>query len=118
MREALATLWWTVLPHPPHSPDLAPTDFLVFGSLMDALRGRRCAEEKLKLGVRRVRRIFSREFNATGICRRQKRWKSVLIVKDSVWEKNINFVKIGPVMNLCCVSIVTEVSEKQNSTVE
>jgi hypothetical protein len=28
---------WTVLPHPPYSPDLAPLDFLFFWSLKDAL---------------------------------------------------------------------------------
>jgi histone-lysine N-methyltransferase SETMAR len=28
-----------VLPHPPYSPDLAPPDFHLFGSLKDALRG-------------------------------------------------------------------------------
>jgi hypothetical protein len=30
---------WTVLPHPPYSPDLAPLDFHLFGSLKNALRG-------------------------------------------------------------------------------
>jgi hypothetical protein len=30
---------WPVLPYPPYSPDLAPSDFHLFGSLKDALRG-------------------------------------------------------------------------------
>jgi hypothetical protein len=30
---------WTMLPHPPYSPDLAPSDFHLFVSLKDALRG-------------------------------------------------------------------------------
>ena len=55
-------MWWTFLPHPPYSPDLAPSNFHDFRSLMDALRGRRCAEEKLDVGVRREQRIFSRDF--------------------------------------------------------
>ncbi|KAG8226303.1 hypothetical protein J437_LFUL002742 [Ladona fulva] len=29
----------TVLPHPPYSPDLAPSDFHLFGPLKDGLRG-------------------------------------------------------------------------------
>jgi len=29
----------TILPHPPHSPNLAPSDF--FGGLKDAMRGKR-----------------------------------------------------------------------------
>jgi histone-lysine N-methyltransferase SETMAR len=30
---------WTVLPHPPYSPALAPSDFQLFGSLKNAIRG-------------------------------------------------------------------------------
>jgi len=32
-REALATMGWIVLPHPPYIPDLASTDFHVSGPL-------------------------------------------------------------------------------------
>jgi len=52
---------WTVLPHPPYSPDLAPSNFHVFGSLLYALRGRRCPEDELKLDVRIQRRIIIRD---------------------------------------------------------
>jgi len=31
---------WEVLPHPAYSPDLAPTDFHVFGPLKEALGGK------------------------------------------------------------------------------
>jgi histone-lysine N-methyltransferase SETMAR len=37
--EAIAKFGWTVLPPPPDSPDLAPSDFHLFGPLKDALRG-------------------------------------------------------------------------------
>lgn len=30
-------LYWTVLPHPPYSPDLAPSDLHLFGALKDAI---------------------------------------------------------------------------------
>ncbi len=30
---------WELLPHPPYSPDLAPSDFFLFGPVKDALRG-------------------------------------------------------------------------------
>jgi histone-lysine N-methyltransferase SETMAR len=36
---------WTVLPNPPYSPDLAPPDFHLFGSLKDALRGTRFEDD-------------------------------------------------------------------------
>jgi histone-lysine N-methyltransferase SETMAR len=37
--EHITKMGWTVLPHLPYSPDLAPSDFHLFGSLKDALRG-------------------------------------------------------------------------------
>ena len=39
--ECVAKFGWTVLPHPPYSPDLAPSDFHLFGPLKEALRGQR-----------------------------------------------------------------------------
>jgi len=38
--EHIANLAWTVLPHPPYSPDLAPSDYHLFGLMKDGLRGR------------------------------------------------------------------------------
>jgi transposase len=37
--EAITKLSWTVLPHPPYSPDLAPSDYHLFGKLKDSIRG-------------------------------------------------------------------------------
>ena len=37
--EHVANLGWTVLPHPPYSPDLATSDFHLFGPMKDGLRG-------------------------------------------------------------------------------
>src|SRR4051812_18649955 len=36
----LAQLGWEILPHPPYSPDLSPTDFKVFRSLQNWLNGK------------------------------------------------------------------------------
>lgn len=38
-KETLSSLKWEVLPHPPYSPDLAPSDFSLFSKLKDPLRG-------------------------------------------------------------------------------
>ena len=38
-KEAIEGYGWEVLPHPPYSPDLAPTDFHPFRSLSNAMRG-------------------------------------------------------------------------------
>jgi len=37
--EHTVNLGWTVVPHPPYSPDLAPSDFHLFGPMKDGLRG-------------------------------------------------------------------------------
>ena len=48
-REAIATMGWTVFPHPPYSPYLAPSDFHPSGPLKDALQGHRFTDDdKLK----------------------------------------------------------------------
>jgi histone-lysine N-methyltransferase SETMAR len=44
-QEAIAKFGWNVLPHPPYSPDLAPSDFYLFGPLKDALHGTRFEDD-------------------------------------------------------------------------
>jgi hypothetical protein len=39
-QESITTLRLTVLPHPPHSPDLPSSGFHLFGALKNAIRGR------------------------------------------------------------------------------
>ena len=39
IKEAIEGYCWKVLPHPPYSPDLAPTDFHLFRSFSNAMRG-------------------------------------------------------------------------------
>jgi hypothetical protein len=55
-------------PRPPDSLDLAPSDFHLAGLLKDPLRGRRFADDELKLSVREQLRRFG-EVYATGIQR-------------------------------------------------
>ena len=38
-QEAITKFGWTVLPHPPYSHDLGPSDFHLFGALKDTLHG-------------------------------------------------------------------------------
>jgi len=37
--EHIVSLGWTVVPHPPYSPDLVPSDFHLFGLMKDGLHG-------------------------------------------------------------------------------
>jgi histone-lysine N-methyltransferase SETMAR len=45
-REHITKMGWMVLPHPPYSPDLALSDFHLFGSLKNALRGTHFEDDK------------------------------------------------------------------------
>jgi len=45
-QEAIAKFGWTVLPHPPYSLDLAPSDCHLFGPLKNALCGTRFEDDK------------------------------------------------------------------------
>jgi len=38
----------TVVPHPPYSPDLAPSDFFLFPKLKKKLKGRRFQTEEIQ----------------------------------------------------------------------
>ena len=50
--ETLQKLNFEVLAHPPYSPDLAPSDYHLFGPLKEALRGRRfTSDQELKEAV-------------------------------------------------------------------
>ena len=37
--EAITSFGWTVIPHPPYSPDLAPSDYHLFGPMKEGLWG-------------------------------------------------------------------------------
>jgi hypothetical protein len=43
--EAVAKMVWTVLPRPAHSPDLARSDYHVFGPVKDEVRGSHFADD-------------------------------------------------------------------------
>jgi histone-lysine N-methyltransferase SETMAR len=50
--ETIQKLNFDLLPHPPYSPDLAPSDYHLFGSLKKALRARRFgSDEEVKQAV-------------------------------------------------------------------
>jgi len=53
-RDAIQRLDFSVLPHPPYSPDLAPSDFHLFPKLRDYLKGQRFScDEEVKSAVRK-----------------------------------------------------------------
>ncbi|KAG5319810.1 MOS1T transposase, partial [Pseudoatta argentina] len=58
VKKYLKTLKWDVLPHPPYSPDIAPSDYWLFRRMQHDLASHRFTSPKLDRLQRRV--IFSR----------------------------------------------------------
>jgi hypothetical protein len=91
-REAIAKLEWTVLPHPAHSPDLAPSDYHLFRPVTNMLSGRHFADNnELKQSFRDVVRSRGQELYNAGIQSLTQRWqKCVENDYDSVGKQPHN----------------------------
>ena len=75
----LVELGWTVLPHPPYSPDFAPTDYHLFLSISNHLQEKEFDEEReLKKFLQDFFSSKSQEFYANGILSLPKRWQQVV----------------------------------------
>ena len=67
-RETIDSMGWTTLPHPPYSPDLAPSDYHLFGPMKLHMKGI-CHEndDNLKTTVMKWLREQLPEFYRQGI---------------------------------------------------
>ena len=73
--DLIAAKGWTVLPHPPYSPDLAPSDFFLFGPLKDNLRGQKFDnDEEVQTAVKAWLRQRTPDFFANGFAQWKNRW--------------------------------------------
>ena len=62
-RETIASLWWTTLLHPPYSPELAPSDYYLFGPTKEGLRGKHySSDEEVKTAVKKWLKEQSTKF--------------------------------------------------------
>lgn len=74
--ETLRKLKWNLLTHPPYSPDLAPSDFYLFGRLKSDLQGMRFADNDAVIQtVREWIRRQPQAFFEKGIRMLPERWK-------------------------------------------
>jgi histone-lysine N-methyltransferase SETMAR len=89
-REAIPKMGRTVLPHNAHTPDLALSDYHLFGPVNNALRGSHFADDnELKQRFRDAPRSRVMGYYNTGVQRLTQRWPKRV-------EKDGYFVKKWP----------------------
>ena len=81
-------LGWKLLTHPPYSPDLAPSDFHLFGPLKESMKGIHFqTDEEVKAAVSNWLRTQSTEFYAKGIDNLISRWNKCVAKEGDYAEK-------------------------------
>ena len=87
-QQTVEQLGWTVLPHPPYSPDLAPSDYHLIGTLKKPLRGKHFADvQEMKAAVDQWIRETPKEFFTSGLRNLEKRWKKCISINGDYIEK-------------------------------
>jgi len=77
--EILEKYGWQMFPHPPHRPDMSPSDFDLFPKLKKPLRGKSFRSvEEMSNEVTRVIRSIKNEGVLTGIQDLPRRWTAVI----------------------------------------
>lgn len=78
-RKKLLKLGWITIPHPPYSPDLAPTDYHLFHSLANYLREKKFNDETdIKIEIDTFFNQKSKDFYERGILSLPERWQQVI----------------------------------------
>lgn len=78
-RQKLIQLGWDVLPHPPYSPDLAPSDYHLFRSLQNHLNGKTFnSNQDVQTELERFFASKDQHFYERGIMLLPERWKEVV----------------------------------------
>ena len=87
-RKVTSFFGWTTISHSPYSPDLAPSDFYLFGTLKKSLRGRNfSSDEEVKIAVRKWLKTQPVEFYNEEICALVKRWEKAVRKAGDYIEK-------------------------------
>ena len=86
--EALQQMKFEVMEHPPYSPDLAPSDFHLFGPLKEELRGRHfSSDQEVKDAVHQWLSSQPKSFFSEGINALVRRWTKCIERQGDYIEK-------------------------------
>lgn len=78
-KQMLTNLDWEVLPHPPYSPDIAPSDYHLFRSLKSWLKGKKFdSVEEVREGIQEFFNSKDEAFYARGINNLIDRWEQIV----------------------------------------
>ena len=78
-RKKLLELGWEVMPHPPYSPDLAPSDYHLFRPLQNHLNGKTFdSNEAVKNDFIQFFASKNQTFYECGIMKLTERWQKVI----------------------------------------
>ena len=78
-RQKLLELGWDVLPHPPYSSDLAPSDYFLFRSLQNSLNGKNFNNDgDIKSYLIQFFANKNHKFHERGIMMLAERWQKVI----------------------------------------
>jgi len=84
----MTSLKFTVVPHPPYSPDLAPSDFWLFPKLKETLKGQHFSSDaKVEAAVRKWISSQPETFFMDGMNKWIERLKKYVAVKGDYVEK-------------------------------
>jgi histone-lysine N-methyltransferase SETMAR len=88
VNEKLKSLEWELIPHPPYSPDIAPSDYHLFLSLSNQLRGENFKNEtELKRFIQSFFDSKSKDFYAKGIYDLPRRWQEIIATNGKYVSK-------------------------------
>ncbi|XP_036336279.1 histone-lysine N-methyltransferase SETMAR-like [Rhagoletis pomonella] len=87
-QEKINELGYELLPHPPYSPDLAPSDFFLFPNMKKWLGGKRfVSNSEVIAATNTYFEGFEKTYFREGINMLEKRWKKCIDLKGDYVEK-------------------------------
>ena len=86
--EHIVNLGWTVVPYPPYSPDLTPSDYHLFGLMKDVLRGQHFpSNDAIGQAVKQWAATASADFHECGMQALVHRWRKCIASGGDYVEK-------------------------------